>query len=172
MQRRDSISPIHCLTSLKIVAELWCRQSILYATRVCLLSLACLTVFLQHWPSRSWGGRQENSYWLGILPSHGRKILEVKPTTRGKNNSPDANVVTQTLWHERCDANTVTQTLWHNRCEKIEKNAVTQFQMIFSVVVVWHFGQSDEKRNFVVFRRKYRTRNFWRNFRLEKWSPR
>ena len=41
----DIISPMLCLTSLNILAELWCHQGPFSATYVCLLLLECPTLF-------------------------------------------------------------------------------------------------------------------------------
>ena len=49
MGSTDIISPIHCLTSLKIAAELWCHQVTFSGTCVCLLFWECLTLFYSLW---------------------------------------------------------------------------------------------------------------------------
>ena len=49
----DVIRPMHCLTSLKILAELRCHQGTFSAASVCLLFLECPTLFYELWLNAS-----------------------------------------------------------------------------------------------------------------------
>lgn len=49
MQSRDIISQIHCLTSLRIKAALWCHKCSFVVIYICLLFQSCQTLFKFLW---------------------------------------------------------------------------------------------------------------------------
>ena len=81
---------MHCLTSLKIVAELWCQLGTFSAFCICWTDLGCPTLFYQLW-------RKLHSFWTLMASSTTRfrgYILGWKYILR-----LDQSWVVGVLWH-------------------------------------------------------------------------
>ena len=66
----DVISPLHCMTGMKVVTELWCHPGTFIATCIFLLFLESSILFYQLWPlagspTNVWPGSWKG-FWLKV----------------------------------------------------------------------------------------------------------